>query len=74
MRFHYDKNEDALYIKFNENPYKESDEVSEGIIFDYDRRGKIIGIEVIDASRRFPPQFKAEFREQRVPLAISVER
>ena len=41
------------------SPNKESDEVSEGIIFDYDAKGKIIAIEVLDASRRFPREFSA---------------
>ena len=51
MRFHYDKKEDALYIRFNENPYQKSEEIQEGIIFDYDKNGKIIGIEILDASK-----------------------
>ena len=33
MRFHYDKKQDILYIRFNENPYYESQELQEGIIF-----------------------------------------
>lgn len=73
MRFHYDKKQDALYIRFNENPYVESDEVKEGIIFDYDKNGKIIGIEVLDASLRFPRKFKLEFLKQKLPLSISVK-
>lgn len=73
MRFHYDKKQDALYIRFNKNPYVESDEVKEGIIFDYDKNGKIIGIEVLDASLRFPRKFKSEFLKQKLPLSISVK-
>lgn len=53
MRFHYDKKEDALYIRFNENPYQNSEEIQEGIIFDHDKQGKIIGIEILDASKKF---------------------
>lgn len=71
MRFHYDKKEDALYIRFNENPYQESEEIREGIIFDYDKKGKIIAIEILDASRRFPPQFKAEFKKRTLSLALT---
>ncbi len=72
MRFHYDKKEDALYFRFNESPYQESNEVQEGIIFDYDKKGKIIGIEILDAAKRFPAQFKAEFQKKKIPIILSV--
>lgn len=70
MKFHYDKKEDALYIKFNNQPCQESEEIREGIIFDYDKNGKIIAIEVLDASKKFPPQFKLSFKTQKFPLSI----
>ena len=46
MKYNYDKNKDALYIRFEESPYAESDEMENGVIFDYNREGKIIGIEI----------------------------
>ncbi len=64
MKFHYDKKEDAFYLRFNENDYEESDEVKEGIIFDYDKKGKIIGIEILDASQRLPRKFKSDFAKK----------
>ena len=44
---------DALYLRFNEELYCESDEVSSGIIIDYSQKGKIIGLEVLNA-KHFP--------------------
>ena len=73
MRFHYDKKQDAIYIKFNENHYLESEEVQDGIIFDYDAKKKIIGIEVLDASRRFSGQFRKQFHEHKMPILLTVE-
>lgn len=73
MRFHYDKKEDALYIRFNENPYQKSEEIQEGIIFDYDKQGKIIGIEILDASQKFPRQFRREFLKRKLPLILTLE-
>lgn len=73
MRFHYDKKEDALYIRFNENPYRKSEEIQEGIVFDYDKNGKIIGIEVLDASQKFPHQFKLELLRRKLPLTLTFE-
>jgi len=54
MRFHYDKQEDALYIRFNESSYEKSKEVQDGVVFDYDKKNKLIGIEILDASQKLP--------------------
>jgi len=72
MKFNFDKKEDALYIRFNENIYAESEEISEGIIFDYDSRGKIIAIEILDASRKLPRKFKSELISQKIPFKLTV--
>jgi len=68
MRFHYDKKIDALYIRFNEKGYFESDEVRDGIIFDYDKKGKIIGIEVLNASKALPYEFMPNRAPSKIPV------
>lgn len=73
MRFHYDKKEDALYLRFNENPYFKSDEVKEGIVFDYDKNGKIIGLEILDVSRRFPRPFKSSLAARKLNLVFDAK-
>lgn len=73
MRFHYDKKEDALYLRFNEQKYAESDEIEEGIIFDYDKHGRIIGIEVLHASRRFPRDVTSLFARRKLPFTLTME-
>ena len=50
MRIRYNEKSDALYIRFREEKYFESDEIKEGFILDYDQKGNIIGIEILDAS------------------------
>ncbi|MEK7673612.1 MAG: DUF2283 domain-containing protein [Patescibacteria group bacterium] len=52
MKIEYDKKLDAMYIKFLDGNYVESEEVSAGVIFDYDKKGKIMGIEILDASKK----------------------
>ena len=74
MRFHYDKEVDALYMRFNEQKYKKSDEVAECVIFDYDRKGKIVGIEILDASKRFPVAFRKNFKAHKFPGVINAGR
>ncbi|MBI5700889.1 DUF2283 domain-containing protein [Candidatus Saganbacteria bacterium] len=54
MKINYDEKLDAMYIRFNDSPYFESDETKDGIILDYNRSGKVIGIEILDASKNLP--------------------
>ena len=48
----YDAYADVLYVKIREGKVAESDEVENGIILDYDINGNIIGIEILDFSKR----------------------
>ncbi|MBI5633532.1 MAG: DUF2283 domain-containing protein [Nitrospirae bacterium] len=52
MRITYDSEVDALYIRFVETTVT-SKNVDEGIAVDYDSEGKIAGIEILDAVKRF---------------------
>ena len=52
MKLKYNKEMDVLYISFNKNKIKESDEEKPGIILDYDKAGSIVGIEILDASKK----------------------
>jgi uncharacterized protein YuzE len=56
MKIRYDKQADALVIRFSDAPILESDEVQEGLIVDYDRKKKIVGFELLDASRQVSPK------------------
>ena len=47
----YDPRADALYIRLRQAKIDESDEVSTGVVVDYDRKGKPVGVELLDASR-----------------------
>ena len=52
MRITYDREVDALYIRFVETTVT-TRELGEGIAADYDSDGRLAGIEVLDAARRF---------------------
>lgn len=56
MKITYDPRADAMNIKFQEGKYEISKEVAEGIIVDYTKTGKVIRIEILDASRRIPKE------------------
>lgn len=52
---HYDRASDAAYIRFSPEKVLESEEISDGIILDYDADGRIVGMEVMEAGRRLSP-------------------
>jgi uncharacterized protein YuzE len=54
MRMTVDTEADALYIRFGEAKIVESEEVSDGIILDFDASGRVVGFEMLDVRRRFP--------------------
>ena len=49
MRITYDQKADALYIRLKETSHYETDEVREGVLLDYDDKGNVIGIEILNA-------------------------
>jgi len=56
MKIRYDKEADAMYIYAEEGVYEVSEEVGDGLIIDISKDGKIIGLEILDASEKFSPQ------------------
>ena len=52
MKLNYYPETDSLYIDLSSKPSKESMEVSEGIVIDYDEDGHITGIDVDNASHK----------------------
>ena len=52
MKVKYDQEVDVLTIRFNDADVEESDESKPGVILDYDKVGKIVGIEILNASRQ----------------------
>jgi uncharacterized protein YuzE len=52
MKVTYDPEVDVLRILFSNTPVEESDEDKPGVILDYDKDGNIVGLEILDASKR----------------------
>ena len=52
MRVRVDRDADAVYLNLTDAAIVESAEVAEGIVVDYDNDGRIVGVEILDASRR----------------------
>ncbi len=47
----YDSDANAAYIRLSNEVILESEEVSDGIVLDYDAEGKIVGLEILDARK-----------------------
>jgi len=52
MKVTYDPEVDVLRILFSDAPIEESDEDKPGVVLDYDKDGNLVGLEVVDASKR----------------------
>ncbi len=54
MRVRFDEQADALYLRLDDSPVVESEEVRPGVVLDLDARGEIVGIEILRVGQRLP--------------------
>ena len=54
MNIQFDKEADALYIQFQQGHVKRTLKIKEGILVDIDAKGRLFGIEILDATSRIP--------------------
>ena len=52
MRIEYDKEADALYIQLREASVDDNIDIEEGVTVDLDEKRHIVGIEILDASKK----------------------
>ena len=52
MKLSYDQATDSLYIHLADRPSVDSDEVSDGVVLDFDENGALVGIDVQHASQK----------------------
>lgn len=61
MKVRYDPEVDVLSIVLSDAPVEESDEDKPGVILDYDKDGNVVGVEILDASRRMSDPMSVEY-------------
>jgi uncharacterized protein YuzE len=61
MKVDYDRATDSLTVVFIDAPVEESDEIRPGVILDFDAEGRIVGMEILDASQRTDNPAAVEF-------------
>jgi len=61
MKVIYDKDTDTLSIILRAGKVVESDEPQDGLIIDYDKSGRLLSIELLDASEQVRQPHLVEF-------------
>ena len=54
MKLNVDKEADALYLRLDDSPIVDSEEVSPGVVLDYNEANQVVGVEFPGLSRRSP--------------------
>ncbi len=63
MKVNYDQRTDTLSVILKDDAQvAESDEDKPGVILDYDDRGDLVSLEILDASQRVTEARKVEFQ------------
>lgn len=52
MRLSVDKKADALYLRLDDSSIVESEEVSPGVVLDFNKRNEVVGVETLNLSKR----------------------
>lgn len=52
MRLRVDKEGDALYLRLDDSQTVESEEVSPGVVLDYNASNEVVGVELLHLSKR----------------------
>ncbi len=71
MKITYDAEADALYILIHSAEGGDSVDVQEGITVDLDAQGEVIGIEILDASKRMTGEELTSVSYENLLLAAS---
>ncbi len=68
MKIEYSKEADAIYVYFKEEYVAKSKEIEDGVVIDFDEKGQLIGIEVLDVSKRFKLSDIANVNIENLPV------
>lgn len=68
MKVKFDKELDIMKIVFSDNKIAESDEEKPGVIIDYDDRGQIVSMEILDASKSITSPLSVDYEVAGIDL------
>lgn len=64
MKLFLDKEADALYLRLDDSRIVESEEVSPGVVLDFNKCNEVVGAEMLHLSRRVSTVDLSEFHYQ----------
>ena len=73
MKLNYFPDTDSLYIDLSHKQSTESQEVSEGVVLDYDAEGNLVGIEPVGKLRFYAGRFIGK-RERFPPFRVDIKQ
>jgi len=68
LRIEYDKEADALYIQLREVYVDDNIDIEEGLTVDLDEKRHVVGIEILDASKKLSLRDMANITIENLPL------
>jgi uncharacterized protein YuzE len=68
MKLHYYAETDSLYIALSTKLATESDEVAAGVVLDYDADGRLVGIDIDNASHKLELH---ELKAEHIPVPVN---
>ena len=68
MKIEYDPEADALYIQIREVPRDDNIDIEDGVTVDVDEDRHIVGVEILDVSKRLSPADLSSITIQKLPL------
>lgn len=71
MKIEYDPEADALYIQIREADPRDNIDIEEGVTVDVDEHGHIVGVEILDASKRLSRSDLASITIEKLPLEVT---
>lgn len=72
MKIEYDPEADALYIQIREAHADDNIDIEEGVTVDVDEHRHIVGVEILDASKRLSPSDLSNITIQKLPLETTI--
>ena len=69
MEIRYDKDADALYIEFSKGEFSKNKKIDDFTILDLDKSGNLLGIELLEASKRILPESLSKVDVKDLPVA-----
>jgi uncharacterized protein YuzE len=68
MKIEYDKAADALYILLRDARVDDNIDIEEGVTVDLDEKGHIVGLEILDASKKLSLKDMVNITIENLPL------